>query len=474
MTAALSAHGVLSIAVFAAHAAGAVAAVHAAFTARTPQGAIAWALALVFLPYAALVPYAVLGPHRFHAYRAARRDSDISFSPDTAGRAAAGTPTPSGFQVVERLAAGRATYGNKLDLLIDGDATFSRILETIDAARTFVIVEFFLVRDDDLGRTLRDRLAARARAGVSVFVLTDGVGSHGLPSAFWRPLREAGGDARSFAPRRGLFARRQLNFRNHRKLVVVDGHHGFIGGLNAADEYLGRSARFGRWRDGFVHVRGAAVADLQRAFAEDWYWVTGRHPVGRYPTVSCTIEPAPREPTLILATGPADPADHCILFFVHAINHATSRLWISTPYYVPDPAIATALELAVLRGVDVRLLLPDRPDHRSVFLATTLYAHEAMRAGVKVYRFADGFLHQKAMVTDDLASIGSANLDYRSLRLNFELMLLTGDGTFHRSLVDAFERDFSSSRRIGVDEYESSPRLRRAAMHVARLFAPVL
>lgn len=190
--------------------------------------------------------------------------------------------------------------------------------------------------------------------------------------------------------------------------------------------------------------------------------------------MSCDLEPEQRESTLILPTGPADPADHCILFFVHAINRAAHRLWISTPYYVPDPAIATALELAVLRGVDVRLLLPDRPDHLSVFLATTLYAHEAVRAGVKVYRFADGFLHQKAMVTDDLASIGSANLDYRSLRLNFELMLLTGDAAFHRALVDAFERDFTGSRRIGADEYESSPRPRRAAMHVARLFAPVL
>lgn len=271
MTATLSAHGVLSIAVFAAHAAGAVAAVHAAFTARTPQGAIAWALALVFLPYVALVPYTVLGPHRFHAYRAARRDSDSSFSPGTASPTSAGAAAPSGFDVVERLAGCRTTYGNELELLIDGNATFTRILETIDTASNFVFVEFFLVRDDDLGRTLRDRLAARARAGVSVFVLTDGVGSHALPSAFWHPLREAGGDARSFAPRRGLFARRQLNFRNHRKLVVVDGRHGFMGGLNVADEYIGRSARYGRWRG----MDGGATASFTSA-AQRWPIYIGR------------------------------------------------------------------------------------------------------------------------------------------------------------------------------------------------------
>jgi cardiolipin synthase len=262
----------------------------------------------------------------------------------------------------------------------------------------------------------------------------------------------------------------QLNFRNHRKIVVVDGARGFVGGLNVGDEYLGLKPPLAPWRDTQLELCGPAVADLQQLFAEDWQWITGAPP---------PLLPTPPgdgdASALIVASGPADPQETGSLFFAAAINAARQRVWLSTPYFVPDHAVRAALQLAVLRGVDVRVLIPSRPDHRTVFLASTLHAYHAVRAGIRVFRYRPGFLHQKALLIDrDTAAIGSLNLDSRSFRLNFEVAAMAVDPAFAADVAVMLTDDFSRARAIDEREYREAPYLRRVAMHVARLFDPLL
>jgi cardiolipin synthase len=320
-----------------------------------------------------------------------------------------------------------------------------------------------------LGKRMQQALIDRVRAGVDVCVLYDGIGSHALPNEYVETLQEAGVIIHSFATQRRS-NRFQLNFRNHRKIVVVDGMRGYVGGLNVGDEYLGLSPPLAPWRDTHLEIEGPAVADLQRSFAEDWHWVTGELPPLLKPQ-----QQVGNAHTLIVATGPADRQETCSLFFVSLIHAARHRLWITTPYFVPDQAVMSALRLAVFRGVDVRVLIPCRPDHRTVFLATSLYAHDAVLAGIRVFRYQPGFVHEKVLlVDDDTASVGSMNLDNRSFRLNFEIGALNVDPEFAGEVEAMLCDDFAHAHEVTAAEYEKAPYLRRLAMHVARLFDPVL
>jgi len=343
------------------------------------------------------------------------------------------------------------------------------MLAAVASAERYVLMQFFIFHDDGLGRRVRDLLLEKAAAGVRVCVLFDGIGSHALPKRYVDTLLDGGVEIRVFATRRKS-NRFQLNFRNHRKILVVDGDIGFTGGLNVGDEYLGIKPPLTPWRDTHIQIEGPAVADLQRTFAEDWYWVTGKLP----PMATPRYADGPAL-TLIAATGPADSQESCSLYFVSAIHAATRRVWVTTPYFVPDQAVMAALRLAVFRGVDVRVLIPSRPDHYAVFQASGLYAHEAVLAGVRMFRYQPGFIHQKVMlIDDDTVSIGSMNLDNRSFRLNFEISALNIDPAFAAEVETMLLADFAHARQIVPADYERAPYLRRLIMHVARLFDPVL
>jgi cardiolipin synthase len=360
---------------------------------------------------------------------------------------------------------------NQVQLLIDGEAVFDAILATLAGARKVILLQFFIIRDDQLGRRLRDLLLERAAAGVQVFVLYDGIGSHALPRHFSEKMRAGGVQVRAFPTGGGLLSRFQLNFRNHRKIVVVDGECGFLGGFNVGDEYLGHKPPLAPWRDTHVEVRGPVVACLQESFAEDWFWATHQLPPLLLPEAYADDGMLCQ----VIASGPADPQETCALLFVEAINSARERVWITSPYFIPDEALFAALRLAVLRGVDVRILLPARPDHRVVYAASSLYAFEALRAGVRVFRYQPGFLHQKVMLIDSsVVVIGSANLDNRSFRLNFEISLLTFDAGFAAEVEQMLEEDLRNCRElIGADRHNLH-RLQQLGMRVARLISPIL
>ncbi len=450
------------------HLLGILAATHAVTHARTPQGAIGWVFGLLLLPYVTLLPYLYLGSSRFLGYHVghpAPTPQPVleAHTTDTTG------PACGRFAAISALQHRPFRSGHRLQLLIDGEAAFDEMFAAMAAAKECLLVQFFVIHDDMLGRRLQQVLLQRAAAGVQVCVLFDGVGSHALPQDYVETLRAGGVAIHRFATHRWR-NRFQLNFRNHRKILVVDGARGFVGGLNVGDEYMGLKPPLAPWRDTMLELRGPAVADLQKLFADDWRWITGQLPP-LLPTPPAEGEAS----ALVVAAGPADRLETGSLFFSAAINAARERVWLSTPYFVPDSAVRSALQLAVLRGVDVRVLIPSRPDHRTVFLASTLHAHHALRAGIGMFRYQPGFLHQKALlIDDDCAAIGSLNLDSRSFRLNFEVGVLVVDKAFAGEVEAMLTEDLANAVAIDEREYRDAPYLRRVAMHVARLFDPLL
>ncbi len=463
------------------HVLGLLSSIEAVMSTRTSQGAIAWAIALNTFPYVAVPAYWILGRSKFQGYVTARRSEDQEVKDEIARAAELVQPYVVPDDQKLKVQAGRAAEGlagipyvrgNAVELLIDGDATFASILGGIDQAQDYILFQFYIVHDDEIGRKVKDHLIARAQAGIRVYFLYDEVGSHDLPKSYLDELRAAGALVTEFNTSKGWRNRFQINFRNHRKIVVVDGHVGWVGGHNVGDEYLSRDPKFGHWRDTHMRVVGPAALGLQVSYLEDWHWATNE-----ILELNWTPRPAPEGDVqfLTIPTGPADELDSAMLMFIHAINSAEERIWIATPYFVPDEAVVAALQLAGLRGVDVRVLIPEKPDNFLVYLAAYSYFDESSATGVKFYRYLDGFLHEKTMLIDDYVSaIGTANFDNRSFRLNFEVTGVVIDTVFAKVVERMFLDDFTKSRRIREGEYDEKPWYFRFGVKLARLTAPLL
>lgn len=454
------------------------AALDAVMKGRTAQGTIAWALGLVAFPLATLPLYLIFGHSRFRGYISARRAGDLEINHIAASLARHAPDIRASFaaqqgeiKLLEKLAAMPFTRYNRADLLVDGDATFQTIFNGLERASKYILVQYFIVHDDRLGRQFQQHLLARAAAGVAVYFLYDEVGCRKLPSAYLAALRRAGVHISRFNTARGWLNRFRLNFRNHRKIVVVDGREAFVGGLNVGDEYMGRNPRFGPWRDTHVRVEGPAVQCIQLAFLEDWHWAT--HTV---PSLDWTPRRAATGdmPVLVLPTGPADDVETCTLFFLLALNAARHRIWIASPYFVPDRQVISALQLASMRGVDVRIILPEKPDHLLVWLSSFSYVEETEPFGVKFYRYQPGFMHQKVMIVDNsVATIGTANFDNRSFRINFEITLLFGDDAFAAEVRQMLVEDMRHCREVTSRELTERSMWFKMAVNIARLMAPI-
>lgn len=461
------------------HGIGIVSAIHAVMYTRTEQGAIAWGLSLVSLPYIAVPAYWFLGRSRFEGYITRRRFSEqhgedmLARTLERVGsfRLGQGDLAPA-LLAAERLGDQPMLTGNAVDLLIDGGATFESILKGIESAESYILFQFFIVKDDHIGRRVKESLVAKAETGVRIFFLYDEMGSHRLQASYLNDMRAAGINVSAFNTRKGPGNRFQLNFRNHRKVVVVDGKVTWVGGHNVGDEYLGGDPKFGHWRDTHVRIEGPSALGAQLSFAEDWHWATDQ-----ILELEWIPHGSPTEDTgvLILPTGPADELESASLMFTHAINDAQERVWIASPYFVPDQTVLHALQLAGLRGVDVRILIPDMPDHYLVYLAGFSYLENAGRTGVKFFRYTDGFLHQKVMLIDNrAATIGTANFDNRSFRLNFEITAaITNNPAFIDQVERMFLSDFAHSRSVPSNELSGRPWWFRFAVQLARLTSPI-
>ena len=450
---------------------------HALMHVRTSQGTIAWVISLITVPFLAIPLYWLLGRTRFTGTVGGRRTMDerlhrLSEAMHTSLRQLeVEIPEDDAFERAARLLGGLPfTRGNRLQLLIDGEETFERIFRAIGEAKSYLCVNFFIVQNDRLGTRFQQALIERARAGVKVYFLFDEIGSHKLPRGYLKDLTAAGVECYSFGINRFWWSRLQLNFRNHRKIVVSDGKVALLGGLNVGDEYLGRNQRFGAWRDTHLEMRGPVVQAVQLVFLEDWFWATNRVPQLHWDTQPEAAD----QVAAVIPTGPADPADSWQLIVAEAANSSRRRLWITSPYFVPDEGVLTALQTAAIRGVDVRILIPERADYLLVWLSAFSYYEQSIPYGVKLFRYHRGFLHQKVMLIDDrLAAVGTANLDNRSFRLNFEITAFSTDPVFVASVTHMLTNDFLQAREAALEDFTRRSFLFRAACRAARLFGPM-
>nr|WP_267955220.1 cardiolipin synthase [Halomonas ethanolica] len=462
-----------------AHVVGLFSSVEALMSSRTSQGAIAWIVSLNTIPYVAVPTYWIFGRNTFEGYVTSRRDEDSELARALADKLgelrAHGVSWPQEHRHlagVEQLAKLPYLGGNDATLLIDGEETFASIFAGIEAAERYLLVQFYIVRDDDLGRELQQRLIARASEGVEVYFLYDEIGSYKLPNAYLQALRDAGVNVHRFHSTRGPGNRFQLNFRNHRKIVVADGARAWVGGFNIGNEYLQGHEDLGPWRDTHLKLEGPAALALQLVFIEDWHWATEEVPDLPWEPSVPSVNGVP---ALILPTGPADRFETASLMIQQAIHSARERIWISSPYFVPDEGVQGMLKLAALNGIDVRILIPERPDNLLTFYAAYAFLGPLIDAGVEIHRYQEGFLHGKAFLVDDAwAAVGTVNLDNRSFRLNFEVTALIMDGEFASDVEAMFERDFARSRQMTVEDLLDRPLWHRVAGRGAYLFAPVL
>ena len=456
-----------------------VCAVDAVLRVRSAQGAIAWAVSLLSLPYVSVPLYLLFGRNRFEGYLLERQQIEVlteerlsdtrselfDFSADDANRAF--------YRSLEKLARLPTVRGNEVQLLIDGPATFASLEAGLREARHYILFQFYLLRDDALGRRLGAILAQQARAGLAVYVLYDEIGSAGFGrTGLYQDLRDAGVKLASFNTALGRRNRFQLNFRNHRKIVAVDSRLAWIGGHNVGIEYLGENPRRGPWRDTHVRIHGPAVIGAELTFATDWLWARREQL-----DIDWNLQRhAPGDSSVLLF--PSDPAsafEEAGLMYHQIITQARERIWIASPYFVPDRGIVAALQLAALRGVDVRVMIPDRPDGPVVGMANWSFTRELMPAGVAVYRYEPAFMHQKVLLLDrEVAGVGTANFDNRSFRLNFEITALIHDPRFCDDVEAMLLRDFARSRRVSPEELADKPFWFRFATAAARLMAPVL
>lgn len=456
---------------------GLMAAFQALQQGRSPQGTIAWTVSLVMVPLLSLPLYFLFGRDRFEGYAIARRRgcdelNELAkkvYSYGLMFRSEFASDT-TGVHTLEHLARLRFTAGNRVDLLVDGQQTFDAIFEAFDKAQSYLLVQFYIVHDDEIGREFKRRLIAQAARGIRVYFLYDEFGCLSLPQLYLDELTAAGIDVVRFETSRRT-NRFQVNFRNHRKVVVADGKVALLGGINVGDEYLGRDKRYGSWRDTHLAITGPAAQGVQLAFVEDWFWNTRSLPELDWKPAAA---PVSNTNVLVLPTGPADAFEACELFFIHLINTAKDRIWIATPYFVPSSEVIQALRLASLRGVKVRILLPERPEQILVYLSAFSYLQDIEDFDIEIYRYQKGFMHHKAMLVDDsVVAMGTANFDNRSFRLNFEITAVIVDDEFAARVRAMFDEDLAHSRVAGLTDLRDRPWWFRLGVAVSRLFSPI-
>lgn len=441
---------------------------------------VAWIMTLVFVPAVGVVLFWFFGRDRVRRPIRGKRalDADVR-------RRVSKLPQPPTDAPLEELLADQPleqrdvmrlacrvgcpsiAAGNSVRVLLGAQETYDAKLAAIDAARDHVHLESYILRPDAVGLRFRDALLRALERGVRVRVLLDGFGSRAAKErGFLRPIVTAGGHVAKFFPLDPIRRAWSANLRNHRKLMIIDGETGFVGGVNIGEMFL-------PWRDVHLRIDGPAVAHMQRLFCEDWHFAT------RFDLVNAAFFPAVADSgkavVQVVGSGPDASIEAIHRIYFAAIASARSRVWITTPYFVPDRAILVALQTAALRGVDVRLVLPRASNHRVTFHAGRSFYEELLEAGVRLHEYLPGMVHTKAMVVDGrFATVGSANLDVRSFRLNFELVALLYDAKSVTRLEEIFQADLAATEEVELARWRQRGLRLRLIEGVGRLFAPML
>lgn len=457
----------------------------------------AWLLVLIFLPVIGFGIYLFAGrglsTKKVHAIQTEYRRGTKAFvamqkHANTHGRLLPAAVTSTAAKELTTLFLNTASApvlgDNSVDLFFDGKKKFAKLFEDIEAATDHVFVEYYTFYNDELGNQFRDLLIKKAKQGVKVLVLYDAWGSLGANKKFWAPLLAAGAKAEAYFSSQHLITDFRLNYRLHRKIVVIDDDIGFIGGFNVGDQYVSRKKKFGFWRDTHLRIRGNTVYALKVQFLMDWNATVPDDQAEPYDIDVAPLSPenlATRHihlgsaPMQIVASGPDSSAQQIKYGYVKMIASATKSIRLQTPYLIPDDTAMDALITAALAGIDVQVMVPDMPDHPFIFRATQYYANYLSRYGIKIYHYQNGFLHAKTLVIDDVvASVGSANFDIRSFKLNFEVNAFIYDAKIAEQLTAAFDEDLKHSQLLTPALIKSQGHWLRFKQYFSRLLSPVL
>ncbi len=366
------------------------------------------------------------------------------------------------------------TENNQIKIYTHGKEKFAALLKAIDEAEEYIYIQYFIFKTDQLGTEIMNALTAKARSGVEVRFLYDRLGSRLIRKKFLTPFIEAGGMHAAYFPSRLKFINVQINYRNHRKIVVIDDKISFVGGMNVGDEYVGITERFGGWRDTHLKVEGEAVDSLKLRFLLDWRWATGED-IDFVKNRKARPEFEKKVPMQIVASGPNSEWETIKFGFLSMIGDAKESIFIQSPYFIPDQGMFEVLKVAVLSGVDVRIMIPNKPDHPFVYWATLHYAGELLKLGAKVYIYNKGFLHSKNIAIDNkVVSVGTTNMDIRSFRINFEVNAFIYDKETTTEFYNIFIKDMEDSIQLTVENYNNRKLSIRFKEGVSRLLSPLL
>ncbi|ETT40354.1 cardiolipin synthase [Paenibacillus sp. FSL P4-0338] len=374
-----------------------------------------------------------------------------------------------------RSSHGLLSNDNDIVIYSDGHQKFAALFADIRSARAEINIQYYIIQPDALGKQLRDELTRKAREGVKVRLLYDEVGSKRISRHFFRELRAAGGEVEVFFPSLIKPLNFRINNRNHRKLCIIDGSIAYIGGFNVGDEYLGQVKKFGYWRDTHLRITGNAVSHIQGRFILDWHQA-GKHERGDYGEFVFNMEQhTGTSPVQIITSGPNSSTEHLKNMYIKLILSAKESVYIQTPYFIPDTSFMDACKIALLSGVDLQIMIPNKPDHPFVYWATWAYAGDLLNYGAKILLYENGFLHAKTIVADgEVASVGTMNIDSRSFRLNFEVNAIVYDRAIAEQLQDIFLNDVRLCSELTVERYAQRSLVIKLKEGISRLLSPIL
>lgn len=454
------------------------------FENRHPATTITWLLVLILFPLIGFVLYFLIGRNyrKKKMFKQKAIQDEQAFSEMQGSRilnekmfAKMGDDHQLLFRLAHKLGKTPISFQSQSQVLTDGEQTFRKIIKCLQEAKEYIHLEYYIVRDDQIGRKIKDILIEKVKEGVEVRFLYDAVGSWQLPAKYIDDLRNAGVQMVPFFPVVFPFFNNKINFRNHRKIIVIDGKYGFIGGLNIGDEYLGKDDYFGYWRDTHLFVRGEIVRSLHLIFIQDWFYMTNEKLLSEKYTSVEMLDTVHTSGIQMVAGGPDHEWEVIKSLFFAMIVSARKSIWIASPYFIPDDDILSALKIASLAGIDVRLLVPSSPDKKIVFYASRSYFPELMEAGVRIFEYQKGFLHSKVVIVDgELASIGTSNMDMRSFHLNFEVNAFLYRTESTEQLVQDFINDIEASTELHVHTFKNRSFIERIIESTSRLLSPLL
>lgn len=454
---------------------------------KDASSAWAWILVLFFLPFLGFALYLLLGRQlrKKHLFRwDGQRDIGIDKLINYQVKAIEEDSLELRNQYVEdykslihmnlKTSNSVLTQDNHVQIFTDGADKFESLIEDILSAKDHIHIQYYIFKLDQLGQRILSALKRKMKQGVQVRILYDEMGSRGLKKRNFKELMALGGEVEVFFPSVLPLFNPRLNFRNHRKIVIIDGRIGYIGGFNVGDEYLGLNKKFGYWRDTHLKIEGSSVHPLQTRFLLDWNQASNNnidYSEKYFPAIPKKGDVAIQ----IVSSGPDADWPTIKNGYLKLLMSAKRYIYIQTPYFIPDSSFLNAVEVAILSGIDVRIMIPNKPDHMFVYWATYSYVGELLKAGAKVYIYEKGFIHAKMIVIDDEAStVGTANIDVRSFSLNFEVNAFIYNRTISHELAEIFERDIFDCSELTLEQYNNRSNMIKFKESVSRLLTPIL